>query len=364
LLNLDLTAVQGHLRRLTRVKDAELELKGASAKTSQRHVGQMMDDFRCEPSGLVRLLGAQRMAVPDRLNALASIVRSYPDYTAAAMFLLIELRRRNVLKPSPAVDGARPTIPPRIAQFWDSEQLPPDIARLARSWREQNPDMDYVRFSEPLARDYLRRVDPEALRAFDRARQPAMKADLFRLAYLHHDGGFYIDTDDRCVAPLSTIDWRKFNLVLYQEDLGSLGNNFIAVAPHHPVIADAREQAVKAVNRGDVEMLWLSTGPGLLSRAVVQRLVKSSTGLAEALRGTLILERHELLAVASIHCRISYKLTAKHWSHTTFSRSRRSRSHAEHAPVRRRVRLPAASGVEQWADEASSGTTAGGNHAE
>jgi tetratricopeptide (TPR) repeat protein len=250
LLNLDLTASQEHLRRLNRVKAAELELKGASTKTSQTHIGQIMDEFRCEPAGLARLLEIKRMAVPDRLNALVSIARDYPDYTAAAMFLLIELRRRNVLKPSATIDVSRSTIPRRIVQFWDSGELPSDIERLARSWREQNPDMDYVRFSEPLARDYLRRVNPEALQAFDRARQPAMKADLFRLAYLHHDGGFYVDADDRCVAPLSMIDWRKFSLVLYQEDLGSLGNNFIAAAPGHPAIADALGQAVKAVNRG------------------------------------------------------------------------------------------------------------------
>jgi tetratricopeptide (TPR) repeat protein len=347
LLDLELTAAQENLRRLNRVKAAQLELKGASTKTSQTHIGQLIDEFRCEPAGLARLLEIKRMAVPDRLDALVSIVRDYPDYTAAAMFLLIELRLRNVLKPSPTVDVARPAIPRRTAQFWDAEELPPDIERLARSWREQNPDMDYVRFSEPLARDYLLRVDPQALRAFERARQPAMKADLFRLAYLHHDGGFYIDADDRCVAPLSTIDWHKYNLVLYQEDLGSIGNNFIAAAPHHPVIADALEQAVQAVDRGDVEMLWLSTGPGLISRTMAQHLVKPATGIAEALRGTLILERHELLAVASIHCRISYKLTAKHWSHTTFSRSRRARSSAEDAPVRRRVRLPAAADVRQ-----------------
>jgi tetratricopeptide (TPR) repeat protein len=347
LLNLDLVAVQEHLRRLNGVKAAELELKGASAKPSQTHIGQIMDDFRCEPSGLVRLLGAQRMAVPDRLNALASIVRNYPDYTAAAMFLLIELRRANVLKPAPDDCVARPAIPRRIVQFWDSEELPPDIERLSRSWREQNPDMDYLRFSESLARDYLHRLDPEVLRAFDRARQPAMKADLFRLAYLCNDGGFYIDADDRCVAPLSTIGWHGFSLVLYQEDLGSVGNNFIAVTPRHPVVADALGQAVKAVNRGDVEMLWLSTGPGLLSRALAQYMVKSSAGFGEALRDTLILERHELLAVASIHCRISYKLTAKHWSHTTFSRSRRPRPIAENAPMQRRVRLPPASGAPQ-----------------
>jgi hypothetical protein len=92
---------------------------------------------------------------------------------------------------------------------------------------------------------------------------------------------------------------------------------------------------------------------------MVQHLVKSSTGIAEALRGTLILERYELLAVASVHCRISYKLTAKHWSHTTFARSRRSRSNAEDAPVRRRVRLPPVS-----LRSANGQTTADGNHAE
>jgi hypothetical protein len=45
------------------------------------------------------------------------------------------------------------------------------------------------------------------------------------------------------------------SLILYQDDYQSIGNNFIAVAPGHPVIAAALNQAVQALNRGDNDLL-------------------------------------------------------------------------------------------------------------
>ena len=53
-------------------------------------------------------------------------------------------------------------------------------------------------------------------------------------------------------------------LVVHQEDYGSIGNNFIAATPDHPVLIRALEMATIAIKRGDTDLVWLSTGPGLL----------------------------------------------------------------------------------------------------
>ena len=54
--------------------------------------------------------------------------------------------------------------------------------------------------------------------------------------------------------------------VAFQEDFGTLGNNFLGAPPNHSVICLALRLCTEAVNRGDTDFLWLSTGPGLLSR--------------------------------------------------------------------------------------------------
>lgn len=143
-----------------------------------------------------------------------------------------------------------------------------------------------------------------------------MKADVFRLAYLARAGGFYIDADDRCLAPLSAIDRGSADLLLYQEEyLGSTGNNFIGVRPGHPVIVSALEAAVTAVNRGNSDILWLSTGPGVLTRQVAAYL---ASDLEARLEKVLILRSHELESSVAVWALASYKHTQKHWSRTTF----------------------------------------------
>ena len=155
--------------------------------------------------------------------------------------------------------------------------------------------------------------------AFDRAAEPAMQADIFRLAYLFHEGGYYIDADDRCIAPISTLDPGDRDLILYQEDFGTVGNNFIGVRPQHPVMENALASAVTAVNRGDADIVWLATGPALLTRSLAVYLAEN---LPERLARTLIVERHELFRIAAVHTMTAYKHSKKHWTRTTFSRAR------------------------------------------
>ena len=99
-----------------------------------------------------------------------------------------------------AIDGNIPKshekVPRRILQFWDQKTVPADVQDCTASWRAI-PNIDHVLFDEVQAREFIR-VEYEArhLEAFDLCNHPAMKSDLFRLAYLYRHGGAYIDADD------------------------------------------------------------------------------------------------------------------------------------------------------------------------
>jgi len=84
------------------------------------------------------------------------------------------------------------------------------------------------------------------------------------------------------------------------------------------VITRALGAAIEAVNRGDSDIIWLSTGPGLLTRALAGVVANSTRGLSEWPGDIVVLGRTELYRVAVPHCIAAYKMTAGHWSQTAF----------------------------------------------
>ncbi len=74
--------------------------------------------------------------------------------------------------------------------------------------------------------------------------------------------------------------------------------------------------ACEAIERGDSDMVWLLTGPGLLTRAFAQVMIEGGAEAApESAPGrSRILELWEAQRVIGIHCPARYKRTAQHWS--------------------------------------------------
>ena len=195
--------------------------------------------------------------------------------------------------------------------------------KYAKSWTINNIDCDYRRFSSRTAREYLQsRFARPVIEAFMRANEAARKADIFRLAFLYAEGGYYADVDDRCVAPIEIIDPGGRDLLLHQEEIGSIGNNFIGAIPRHPVIGAALAQAVEAVNGGGRETPWLATGPGMLTRVLAASIAADVRNFLDASNAPLILEREDLRRAVSIHCMASYKTSSNHWSRNGAARIR------------------------------------------
>jgi tetratricopeptide (TPR) repeat protein len=330
-LMLDIAAARLHLQKFCEQTAPATRLQGKSLNISQSHFGQIIDEYSMDGPALAELAALQKQPPGPRAAALLTIVRSQPDSTAAAVSLMVALRQAGRLAPAARhpVAGDEPpetVVPRRLTQFWDSPEPPADVRALMATWRDKNPGLETTLFDDETAQAFLRRhVPPTVLAAYLRVREPAQKADIFRLAYLTVNGGIYADADDRCLRRLDHLLRGNPELVLYQEDHGTLGNNFIAAKAGHPVLVHAMFRAANAINRGDTDNVWLSTGPGLLTRAFAKFLaMQTADGILPP--GVVVLHRRELFRAIAIHCSAGYKKTERHWSNTAFGRRRDLRS--------------------------------------
>ncbi|MDR6951861.1 putative Zn-dependent protease [Ancylobacter sp. 3268] len=311
-----------HLMALD-VVEARRCLREANRRTPQRRMlnvsqglaGEIVNDFWTDPQALAAGQAARQQ---DKLENWIATVDAHRHHTGCAIGFMIHLRQAGAFAEKPAEPGDRAAIPRHIHQFWDTPEIPDDVMTLMGSWRARNPGWSYTLHSLDSAREWLRQIsDSQLLRAFRQMPTIAGKVDLLRLAVLFAEGGVYADADDRCLAPLDSVIAGR-GLVLRQEHYGSIGNNFIAVRPHHPIIGQALEDAVSAVLRGDRESIWLSTGPGLMTRTVATHLVDDPRRVEALGRDLLVLDQPEITRFCVSGCRVSYKHTARNWQSREF----------------------------------------------
>ena len=310
---LNLPRAKAALDATMRATLAVTRLRGRSENPSQTHFGQLLDEFALDRPAIAALHATRDLPIPARTQAILRQVAAHPGSTAAALELMAALRASGGIgTPAPWLPSDPPNahIPRVIVQFWDSAPPPEDVDRIMRSWREANPDHTHRVFDADAAAAFITGVyGAPAGRAFARAATGAQQADVFRLGYLAASGGIYADADDRAIAGLHAIIPPDARLVLYQEDIGSIGNNVIAAAPGHAVIARAFHLALAAIARGDEDTVWLSTGPGLLTRALAETLARG-----HKLDGITLLGHRDLFRAVAIHCTAAYKTTGAHWS--------------------------------------------------
>jgi tetratricopeptide (TPR) repeat protein len=319
LYTLDLDEARRQLEAAARLR---LAAQGTNAEDDARVARSIrsawLNEFSVNPFAVQRLRSALALPLARQAPALAEILREEPGHTPTAILLMIQLRRSGyfqTLREAAGTASAWPAaIPRRVLQFWDTAEVPADVAALMASWPRVCADFEYTRFDEPGARNYLQNhYEPAVLRAFQKCRVIAMKADLFRLAFLFREGGVYADADDRCRHPIIALGRSDADLILYQEPPGSLGNNFIAAAPGHPVLGDALDHAVKEILESSHSHTWFATGPGQMTRAAARQLRPWLRATDGPLQRWIVLDCCELLSCISIGVPCAYHKTEKSW---------------------------------------------------
>ncbi|MFC3692476.1 tetratricopeptide repeat protein [Chenggangzhangella methanolivorans] len=235
--------------------------------------GQVVNELRLSGEALGELDARAGEGDEALAAAAAEQVRRDPNAFGPALGLIVACARSGRLGfRAEASDRGGP--PKLLHQFWDGAEAPADVERCMAEARAANADRISRRWNDAAARRFLGSLsDWRVIRAYEAAPHVAMRADLFRYAALHEFGGAYLDADDACERPLTSLVPDGAELVLYQERLGSLGNNFIAAAAGHPLVARLLEEATENVLLGAGESIWLATGPGLVTRVIARAIV-------------------------------------------------------------------------------------------
>jgi Glycosyltransferase sugar-binding region containing DXD motif len=196
-----------------------------------------------------------------------------------------------------------------IVQYWHGEDVPGEIGQLLVSFREQNPEMRHLVFSEASAERFIDdRFGSRELAAFRACAVPAMQADYLRYCAVLHYGGVYADADLRCVAPLSSLldaaetgilfGWEKLpprwqnTSFEWRERVGPyravLNSLFAFASPGHPLLELAVEIATANVENRVAEDVGLTTGPAIFTCLYLLRELGSFGAYVDYVEGGVL----------------------------------------------------------------------------
>lgn len=316
LLTLNVAKAKNHALIITEQSLGVQKINGQQGRAHfHDHLAQLTDEYVLNQDTLNQLETALTLLPQPRLQQLAAIVTNEQHATSAAVTFLSQLRQQYYFNCG---------IPKRIFQYWDKLKPPAEVLTFTQSWLQHNPDYEYQLFNEQTAREFLRsHYSSQVFTAYCLASHAAQKADLLRLALLVEYGGIYADADDICLKPLSLLITKQTELLLYQEEYGTVGNNFIAVCAKHPVLKIALDYAIEALLKGDKDSIWLSTGPAMLSRALALYLAEQWAVKTPNELNIVIITREQLMAVVGIHAQLPYKATDDSWLIKEFNSGQR-----------------------------------------
>lgn len=319
---LQLDEARDFLRRALRHERYRFDLIVRSQKLSQNYLGQIVNELALDgetTSRAAQIMGSTGGAA--RIPAMLALAFGAPDSLAVGLGLAVLMRtegRFAAVARAGSEHGGDLRIPKLIHQYWSGPRIPPEVQLFMSGWRRRHPDFVHRVYDHGLAVNFLREHGLHAaLDAYLSARYAAQKSDIFRLACLDAVGGVYVDADDACRGHLGAVIPADAEFVGYQENVGSIANNFLAATPGNSVIAHGLAQAVEAVLRGDAETPWLSTGPGLITRAFVAVGLDATAGAPR--QGHYVFTAAELARVTLMNRNVSYKQDARHWINAQFA---------------------------------------------
>jgi mannosyltransferase OCH1-like enzyme/Flp pilus assembly protein TadD len=306
---------------MDRAIDDQLEIRGREkSRLHYRHSFQrrFLREFNTN-AWAIDAMGQARSLPPSlQVPRLLRELEKEPHYAGFAAGILIRLRQAGAIRTIRSKENA--SIPKRVSQYWDSTKPPDDVLSLMSSW--QLEAYDYQCYDDQSAWDFIKQHnDDRVLRAFESAAHPTLRADLIRLAVLSVKGGIWGDADDRCCGALETITTPGCDLVLVQENFGTIGNNFLAAAPNHTFIRFALNEVTKNILERDGDSIWFISGPGAITLAFCHFYQHELRQLSVP-EGVRMIDTFTLSNTVAQHLPLAYKHQGRHWRH----RDQRQRS--------------------------------------
>ena len=114
-------------------------------------------------------------------------------------------------------------IPKIIHQVWEGKTTPlPDfLCKLGKSWRDKNPDWEYVYWDKARMDSFVHEYYPFYMDIYNKFPYDVMRWDVIRYMILYKIGGLYVDFDYECSL-------KKQGAILSNEEMAKIfGENEI-----------------------------------------------------------------------------------------------------------------------------------------
>lgn len=209
--------------------------------------------------------------------------------------------------PGFVADPSAPPIPARLVHYWEGPRSAP-VERGLRRWAALHPRLSQTVFDTTTAAQWLNRHAPDLAAPFARLKQPAARADLFRIALIATEGGLFADLDEYPRAPVTPWLGGARAVLVIEEGYGTIANNFLAALPGLPVFARLKARIAARLAITPEPYAWWDTGPAPLTieaMATLQDPAESS--------GLRFLSQAEYESRVSTNLPFPHKRGVSHW---------------------------------------------------
>ena len=182
--------------------------------------------------------------------------------------------------------GQRCEVPKVVHWTWKSRHIQALFAPYVESWLTLNPGWVARMWTDADSRELIRTAFPELLQQFDSYTTGIQRADLVRYVILYEAGGVYVDLDFEALRPIAPLlanrslvlghEPEAHAYVLQHEARGLVCNALMASCQGHPFwlrvldVARQKSQIMRGGEQATPEAVLESTGPKMLTQAVVQ----------------------------------------------------------------------------------------------
>lgn len=204
-----------------------------------------------------------------------------------------------------AVPHAR--VPRRLAHYWEGPANGA-IPRGLRAWAHHHPGFEQRRFDAATAAAWLAKHASGLSDLFARLTHPATRADLFRLAWIAHEGGVFADLDEFPREPVTP--WLKGAraVLVIEQGHGTIANNFLAAEPGLPLFRTALDRVTRALRETHAPYPWWHSGPAQLTPPAL-----AAARDAEQAHGLRFLTQMDYNARVSTNLPFPQKRGPDHW---------------------------------------------------
>jgi len=116
--------------------------------------------------------------------------------------------------------NAKDPFPKIIFQTWKNKTPPKKMAYWSETWRQYNPDYEYILWDDQDNRRFVQEEFAWFLPTYDAYDVEIKRADAIRYMFLYKYGGIYADLDFECMKPFDTLleTYVSYDIVLGSMD--------------------------------------------------------------------------------------------------------------------------------------------------